>query len=102
MSEPRNVIKTNAWNEIITPALEEMKAGIDSPFWKKLARFIEMANQDRIEHILDREHDRKDDEFIRGQIAMAKEILGLAARINLQLEVKNNPPQPPDVGQAGY
>jgi hypothetical protein len=98
-----NDAKTKEWNQAISPRLESLRAWFSSNEWKDgvLAYLNSVLNQRR-EHLERKGNEFGDDQFIKGQIAMLKQIMTLPNVIEKQIELAEKNKGSGSRGDAGY
>ena len=101
--QDENESRVQYWNECISPRLEVMRSWFLSEAWKKgLHPYMNLMLGQRRDHLERQANDTASDQFIKGQIAMLKQIMGIPDVINNQIEqIKANQEKGPS-GDAGY
>lgn len=99
-----NEARTNAWNEFITPRLESMRGWMSGDEWQK--GFVAYHNS-VIAQLLDKLvtgcKSREDDQFVRGQIAVLKQVVGFKEMVLRQIDaIERNKKADESRGAAGY
>jgi hypothetical protein len=101
--EVLNEIKTKAWNAAISPRLTALRAWYSGAEWKEgVSAYLNQQLLKRREHLEERGNDPRDDQYIKGQIAMLKEILAIPVFIEQQIEQAEKNKKAAPSGDAGY
>jgi hypothetical protein len=96
-------IKSKAWNEAITPRLETLRAWFGSSEWKDGVRaYLNEVLSQRREHLENKGNEHGSDQFIKGQIAMLKEIIAIPTVIDRHIELAEKNKDGAPKGDAGY
>jgi hypothetical protein len=103
VTEYANESKTKQWNECISNRLEELRGWFTADSWTKGVRpYLNAILSDRREHMEKQDNEPKSDQFIKGQIAMLKQIMAIPMVIDNQIaQIEANKKVKPS-GDAGY
>ena len=98
-----NESKTKQWNECISPRLTALHSWFLSDEWLKGVRpYLNAVMEQRQGHLEELKNEVKDDYFIKGQIAMLRQIMSLPSVIDNQIkQIEENQKRKPS-GDAGY
>jgi hypothetical protein len=99
-----NEARTNAWNENVTPRLESLRGWMAGDEWTK--GFVAYHNSviaQLLDKLLTGCKTRDDDQFVRGQIAVLKQVVSFRDMVLKQIDaIERNKKSDDTRGQAGY
>jgi hypothetical protein len=96
IAEVVNDIKATAWNKAIAPRAESVLSYLRNEQWQKgVGAYLKSCEQQLEKRLLNGCKSRDDDQLVRGQLIMLKEILALPEMIESVVEAKKNPPAAP-------
>ena len=97
-----NELKSNAWNEAISPRLESLRGWFGGDEWKKgIRQYLNfIIEQKRNE--LEKPGTVPNDQFLKGQICAFKEVMAIPLFIEKQIEMSEKNKKAAPTGDAGY
>lgn len=99
-----NELKAKSWNDAIMPRLEAVRSYLTADQWNKgVGAWLKDVDRQLTEKLKFGCKSREDDQFVRGQLAMLKEILDVPVVIDkIIAEQENQKKQANSRGPAGY
>jgi hypothetical protein len=101
--DPVNESRTEQWNKAISPRLVSLRNWFADENWKTgVGAYLNSVLAERREHHEKENNDRDADQFIKGQIAMLKQIIDLPVVIERQIAQSEKNKNSGPTGDAGY
>lgn len=98
-----NEVRAAEWNKCISSRLEAMRSWYAHDEYRKgLFPYLMTMLSQRREHLEKKGNNAGDDQFIKGQIAMLKELMDIPATIDRQIALTEEAKKSHPSGEAGY